>query len=323
MARHSQRLLGAALASLLLAPLGSSAGTFSYRYDALHRLIAVTHPDGASIQYSYDPAGNRTQMVVAEAPDTDADGVPDILDNCPLVHNPDQADADEDGVGDPCDSTIPGVCGSAAGVASLMAPTADLCANGSARSLGTTNGSHGWLCSTDDGDTTCAAPGLSAPDMGGNGAVALVSLTGKGCVLHKAKVSGAPAGLPPGAEIPFGVLDFTLTGCTGGSATLVLSYSGSVADMVYWKYLGDKWVRMPNVAMAGNTATFTIKDNGSYDLDRVTPGTIRDPSGPGSMSGDGPDAEPIPMLSPMALPWVVMLLSVLGWWRLRKRAKAD
>ena len=41
--------------------------------------------------------------------DTDADGVPDRLDNCPLTSNPDQADADLDGVGDACDNcrTIP------------------------------------------------------------------------------------------------------------------------------------------------------------------------------------------------------------------------
>ncbi len=35
--------------------------------------------------------------------DTDNDGIPDISDNCPTVFNPDQLDADGDGIGDACD----------------------------------------------------------------------------------------------------------------------------------------------------------------------------------------------------------------------------
>ena len=37
-------------------------------------------------------------------PDSDGDGVPDFLDNCPLIANADQADSDFDGVGDACSS---------------------------------------------------------------------------------------------------------------------------------------------------------------------------------------------------------------------------
>ena len=36
--------------------------------------------------------------------DTDSDGYPDVRDNCPLVYNPDQSDANQDGVGDACSS---------------------------------------------------------------------------------------------------------------------------------------------------------------------------------------------------------------------------
>lgn len=36
--------------------------------------------------------------------DSSGDGVPDILDNCPGVYNPDQGDRDGDGVGDVCDN---------------------------------------------------------------------------------------------------------------------------------------------------------------------------------------------------------------------------
>lgn len=37
------------------------------------------------------------------APDTDGDGIPNIVDNCPSVSNANQQDSDGDGVGDACD----------------------------------------------------------------------------------------------------------------------------------------------------------------------------------------------------------------------------
>ena len=54
------------------------------------------------------PEGNATAIQLQTVPvtpldDTDGDGIVDILDNSPLVSNPDQSDADGDGVGDVSD----------------------------------------------------------------------------------------------------------------------------------------------------------------------------------------------------------------------------
>ena len=44
------------------------AGTTSYTYDALGRVIHVTYEDGSQVDYTYDAAGNRTQVVQAVGP---------------------------------------------------------------------------------------------------------------------------------------------------------------------------------------------------------------------------------------------------------------
>lgn len=56
------------------------------------------------------PQGNRLpvtwvdgSVVVGTSTDADSDGVPDTVDNCPIAHNPNQSDIDDDGTGDACD----------------------------------------------------------------------------------------------------------------------------------------------------------------------------------------------------------------------------
>jgi len=95
MNRQGNTVVRAALALLLLAPAGLLAAVINYEYDDLNRLTSVSYPDGSTIAYQYDPAGNRTgRVVTVPEPDFDGDGIPDA----------DDPDDDNDGYNDDVDA---------------------------------------------------------------------------------------------------------------------------------------------------------------------------------------------------------------------------
>jgi len=56
---------------------------------------------------SHDPAAAvALRGGTPPAGDSDGDGIPDAVDNCPSVANPAQSDSDGDGVGDACDNCV-------------------------------------------------------------------------------------------------------------------------------------------------------------------------------------------------------------------------
>jgi hypothetical protein len=108
---------GAALAGITVSLTGAHTATRITDGNGIYAFTWV--PDGGytvtplSIYYTFVPT-ERTVTVsgsditgqdfTATAIDTDSDGVPDFIDNCPTVANPDQTDSDEDGIGDACDT---------------------------------------------------------------------------------------------------------------------------------------------------------------------------------------------------------------------------
>lgn len=67
--------------------------------------VTLSNPTGGALIGTIDAATVTITDNDAPPPaDSDGDGIPDDIDNCPLVPNPDQLDSDGDGIGDACDS---------------------------------------------------------------------------------------------------------------------------------------------------------------------------------------------------------------------------
>ena len=81
----------------------TNAEQVTYTFDNLHRLKGEHHPDGMTIIYTYDAAGNRLSKEIAA--DIDGDIVFDYEDNCPFHSNPDQSDSNENTIGDACEAS--------------------------------------------------------------------------------------------------------------------------------------------------------------------------------------------------------------------------
>ncbi len=60
--------------------------------------------ESGDVRVSYNDTSMWGDALAITGTDTDGDGVPDNIDNCPTVRNPDQADSDGDGIGDACDN---------------------------------------------------------------------------------------------------------------------------------------------------------------------------------------------------------------------------
>jgi hypothetical protein len=77
----------------------------SYLITPLKQYFTFTPNDVPVVVSGSNIAG---QNFTATKIDTDGDGVPDYRDNCPSIPNPDQADSNEDGIGDACaPDTVP------------------------------------------------------------------------------------------------------------------------------------------------------------------------------------------------------------------------
>lgn len=76
---------------------------FSYKADAYNAERFLKGKLDEVRIYNRALSEAEIQELYNEGNDSDNDGIPDVLDNCPNVPNPNQADSDGDGIGDACD----------------------------------------------------------------------------------------------------------------------------------------------------------------------------------------------------------------------------
>ena len=95
--------------------------------------------------------GGSAGSTTPTGPDTDSDGIIDVEDNCLAIANEDQADADDDGIGDICDSTPNG--GTDTDGDNILDDVDNCPAIANAGQLDTDGDGDGDACDTDiDGD---------------------------------------------------------------------------------------------------------------------------------------------------------------------------
>ncbi len=57
-----KHMAGIVAIAIVLAAGAAQAGTTTYKYDVLGRIIEIDYPDGTKVYYAYDSAGNRSQV---------------------------------------------------------------------------------------------------------------------------------------------------------------------------------------------------------------------------------------------------------------------
>ena len=145
--------------------------------------------------------------------------------------------------------------------------------------------------------------------QGGPGGLT-ATLTVDGCsAVSSARFVAAPdtPSKPEGYAFPFGLLDFSLQGCTDlvEGITVTVKYSEPLPGAaVFFKEQGGIYARY-SAQLSGSTTTFHLTDNGAGDDDPAA-GFVHDPSGIGVLS------VPVPVNDRLGLLLMALLLLGVG-----------
>jgi len=189
---------------------------------------------------------------------------------------------------------VDGACGAAQGVASLLAPAANLCSAGQAGAVSNAS-PWNWVCAGTGGGNSalCTAPNAATSTGSGAGRLALTASSGvtawqvQSASFTAVTTTGTSG--PPGVSFPHGLLALNLNqGSPSSAATVTVTYPSALpAGATYWKYgktranTSPHWYVYPGASFSGNTVTLTLTDGGDGDDDLTANSVIVDPGGVG------------------------------------------
>jgi parallel beta-helix repeat protein len=248
---------------------GSGSGVHSDAGDGLGDTLLPYNSNGNIVN-----GGDFLPLTTSVGVDSDGDGIPDNVDNCPNVYNPDQENSDTDSFGDACD-----IC---------------------------------WFVGNNDqtdSNSNCPSPPYSSDPGCGDACeisyVNIITATGSGIaelesdsgILENAAAvaeSSLPTEGKPAINFPHGFFSFTITNIIPGqTVSLTITLPSNIAsDSEYWKYghtPGDPtphWYEIPMSFVEGSRdkITITLVDGGLGDDDLTANGEIVDAGGPASQS---------------------------------------
>lgn len=201
-------------------------------------------------------------------PDSDGDGIPDAIDNCPSTYNPDQSDVDGDGIGDVCDNLY--TSGTHVTTWNTIPQTPELSGDGVGSGLGK-------ACNL------VPAVGLDANWTNSKGAFAVGPATFENWSGFSATWINAWPSKQSGHMVPGGFYNGAQYGAANAKAQNWTRYQTKVsgngsfvlnlhADNCSWIYLSDENGNNPQlvgVQLDSNPGAYGVTLNGIHTLDFI------------------------------------------------------
>ena len=156
--------------------------------------------------------------------------------------------------------------------------------------------------------TVLAVEAIGGPSFGTS------LMSGGGFIANTGRFIAA-SNTPAGKTFPYGVFEFTAQTTPGGTVTVTVTYPQALPSSArYLKLINGSWADWTTqVTVSGNTATYSITDNGTGDSNAAA-GLITDPFGPVI----DVEVAQIPTLSEWALMFLASLMVIFAFVRVRR-----